>query len=203
MISLDDAARQITGAWKMSFAADDWRQSLDRSENAVFASFWAMAMTAPFVVLLSVLSFRAALKLPGAADFAALRTPLPALASADLASFAIEWIAGLAFLLFVARAGGAGARAATLIVGYNWIQPITIIAHMPAIAIMAATGNAGLGGIFGLPSLALSVALYWGVLRRGLETGLGQTVALISALFIIGLTLDAAAGAILAAMFST
>ncbi len=202
MISLDDAARQLTGVWKMAFGADDWRRDLDRSEDGVFQSFWAMAFTAPLVALFSIISFRALLKITAAPDLPVLRLPLSAFVGAKLASFALEWAACLFFLLIVARAGGAARRAADIIVGYNWIQPITIAAQGPAIALVAATGDAGIGGFLVLPALGLSLALYWGIIRKTMEAAIGQTIALIAALYVIGLSVDAGVTAIAMALFA-
>ncbi|MEZ5896431.1 MAG: hypothetical protein R3C40_02660 [Parvularculaceae bacterium] len=203
MISLDDAARQFTGVWKMAFSADDWRRDLDRTEDGVFRSFWAMAFTAPLVALFSVTSFRALLKNAAAPDLAVLDLPLSVFVSAKLVSFALEWTACLTFLLVVARAGGAGRRAADIIVGYNWIQPITVAAQGPAIALIAATGDVGIGGFLVLPALGLSLALYWGVIRKSMETAVGQTMALIAALYVIGLSVDAGVTAIAMAFFAS
>jgi len=190
MISFDHAARQIGGAWKMAFNAEDWKSTLDRGLDDVFASLSALAFASPLVVLASVAGRRAASRIPEFSDSIYVSAPLAALIVSDLATFALDWAASLALLLALARLTGAGRHAADLIVGYNWIQPVIAAAQLPAIALMAAAASRTLGGIVGLPAFALSLALLWGIVRRGLNAAPAPAAAIVVLLIFVGIAAD-------------
>jgi len=197
MITADTAARQIGGVWKMATNADDWRASLDRSIDAVFASFAAFVISAPLVVLYSISAKRAAARIPAFSDSLYVSAPLPLLVIGDLLTFALDWTASLTLLVMLARASGAGKRAADLIVGYNWTQPIITAVQLPAIAIMASTASAATGGLLGVPAFALTLFLIWGIVRRGLGSQPAPTAAIIVMLIIVGAVIDTFGGAVM------
>jgi hypothetical protein len=202
MITADSAARQIGGVWKMATNADDWRAELDRSVDAVFASFAAFLISAPLVILYTASAKRAAARIPEFSDSFYVSAPLALLVIGDLLTFALDWAASLALLVMLARATGAGKHAADLIVGYNWIQPIITAVQLPAIAVMAATASATTGGLLGIPAFALTLFLIWGVVRRGLGSQPAPTAAIIVMLIVAGAVIDSLGGAVMRMLFA-
>ncbi|MEK7266490.1 MAG: hypothetical protein AAB227_10370 [Pseudomonadota bacterium] len=190
MTSFDAAARQIAGASKMALNAGDWKAELDRSIDAVFGSFSAFFYAAPLVALFTLSARRAAARVPDFPDTLYQTAPLAALLVADLATYALDWAASLALLVMLARASGASDRAADLIVGYNWIQPVIAAAQLPPIALMASTASAAAGGLLGLPVFILTAFLIWGIIRRGLNVQPAQAAAAFVALALVGVVID-------------
>ncbi len=203
MISIDQAARQIGGAWKMAFNRGDWRRSLDRATEDVFASMAAFILSAPLVALFTISAQRASARIPDFSESLYVTTPLPALIAADLITYALDWAASLILLVMIARSTAAGKQAAELIVGYNWIQPVIAAAQLPAIAIMASTASTALGGLFGLPALVLTLALLWGVIRRGLGARPAPAGAIVVMLILVGAAIDLIGSAAMRALFAT
>ena len=202
MISFDEAARQIAGAWKMARGSDDWRSSLDRSVDSVFSSFAAFAFAAPLVVLFTASAKRAAARIPDFSDSLYQTAPLIPLLAADLLTFALDWAASLALLVMLAQRTGAGKNTADLIVGYNWIQPLIAAAQLPSIAVMASTASTTAGALLGIPGFALAIFLIWGVVRRGLGAQPAPAAAIIAMLIIVGAVIDVAASSAMRALFA-
>lgn len=201
MISLDETARQLAGAWKMAFDAPDWRAALARDTESVFASFWAIAWSAPLVVISSALGLRAAMKMPGV-DPAAIPPAPPLIASAfDLVAAAATWVGSLALLLLIARRTGLAARAADIVVGWNWIQPITLLAAIPTAAAAAATGNASIAGVLAAPALILSIALYYGFVRRALGPAVGSAIGIVVLLVLVEALIELTAFALMSGIY--
>lgn len=190
MISLDVAARQIAGAWKMAFAVETWRDDLDRSIDGVFSSFAAFAFSLPLVMLFTLSAKRAAERAPELADSLYRTAPLAPLIIGDLIVYALDWAASITLLVMLARALGAGKLAADLIVGYNWIQPIVAAIQLPSIAIMASTASGAVGGALGIPAFSLTIVLIWGIVRRGLGAQASQAAAIVAMLVIVGAVID-------------
>lgn len=185
----------------MAFDAGDWRAALDRSIDGVFGSFFAFFFAAPLVALFTVSARRAAARIPDFPDTLYQTAPLAALLVSDIATYALDWGVSLALLIMLARASGAGDRAADLIVGYNWIQPVIAAAQLPAIALMASTASAAAGSLLGLPALVLTAFLIWGIIRRGLNVGPAQAAAAFAALALVGIAIDNFGSAALRALY--
>lgn len=201
MISFDEAARQAAGAWKMAFDAGDWKGSLNRSLDGVFGSFAAFFFAAPLIVLFTMSAKRAAMRIPDFPDTLYQSAPLFPLLVMDLATYAIDWGVSLTLLVMLSRASGAADRAADLIVGYNWIQPIIAAAQLPSIVIMSSTASVAAGGVLGLPAFALTILLIWGIIRRGINAAAAPAAAALVMLVIIGAVIDLFGSAALSAYY--
>ena len=202
MISPDYAARQIGGALKMALGAKDWRASLGRATDDVFAAFAAFAICAPLVILATFAAKRAALRIPELGDTLVRSAPLAALILGDLVTFALDVAASLALLVMLARATGVGKQAAELIIGYAWIQPVLVAAQLPAIALMASTASRTAGALLALPALILTVALIFGIVRRGLDARPAPAAAIVAMLIVAGAVIDIFVSAGLRALFA-
>lgn len=190
MTFLDEAARQMSGAWKMALDREDWENAFDRSAAGVFGSFRAALIVVPLAALASATAAQAARRSPDLSASIYASAPTAFLVVMDLATLALDWLASIALLIGAARSMGATRNAGALIAGYNWTLPIMTAAQLPPLALMAATGGAVWGGLAALPALALSFALLWGVIRRGLGAGAAPTIAVMVMLFLIGAAAD-------------
>lgn len=201
MISFDIAARQMGGAMRMAFDAKDWRDRLSRSIDDVFESFAAFLFSAPLVVLATVVARRAAIRAPDIEAPLYETAPLAALIAFDLATFALDWAASLFLLVMIARAMGAGRHAADVIVGFNWVQPIIAAVQLPALALMAASASRGVGVAVALPGFAFSLALIFGVVRRGIGAERAQSGAIVFMLMLAGVAIDLFGAGVAQAIF--
>lgn len=202
MISPDYAARQIGGALKMALGAKDWRASLGRTTDDVFAALAAFAICAPLVILATFAAKRAALRIPDLGDTLVRSAPLAALIFGDLVTFALDVAASLALLVMLARATGVGKQAAELIIGFAWIQPVLVAAQLPAIALMASTASRTAGALLALPALILTIALIFGIVRRGLGAKPAAAAAIVAMLIVVGAVIDIFVSAGLRALFA-
>ncbi|MFZ5616969.1 MAG: hypothetical protein ACOZAA_06585, partial [Pseudomonadota bacterium] len=81
------------------------------------------------------------------------------------------------------------------------IQPIVVALQLPAVALMAATASRTLGGLVGLPALAIILTLIWGVVRRGLGAQIGPSAAVVVLLVLVGAVIDLLSIAAMKALF--
>jgi hypothetical protein len=189
MLTLDQIARQLSGVWSMAAGAPDWRAKLDRDTDSVFDSFYALALSAPMALAASALARRAALRSPDIDPMQAASIPPLSSALLDIVGLAITWAASLALLLAIARRTGQTDKAADIVVGWNWLQPVTIVLGLPSIALAAAGLQAAAVGM-ALLTLVLSVALYFGFLRRAFDAESGAAIGILVMLVVIEIFVD-------------
>lgn len=174
-------ASQVSGVWGMAFNRPGWDRALDRSLDGVFGSFSALLWAAPLMAL----NFAALKALfassPQLAEDTLIGAPMPFWVAANLATAALDWAVGLCALLAAAHFLGAGKRAGDAVIGYNWMQLITAaVQSLPIFAGLAAK-SASTFSVLSLPAIGVSLAILWGVLRRGLGLAPGSAVAVSAA----------------------
>lgn len=189
MISLDDAARQMGAAFQMAAGREGWRDKLDCSVDGVFRSFTAIVFAAPAAFAAVLSGRRASKSSPDLPADALAAAPLPLHAAAEFVAFGLDWALGLAVLLIAARTLKADRGAAPLIAGYNWAQPLVLFAAAPALALVAVTGSSA-ASVFLIPVLAFNLALYWGIIRRGLGLEPAPTLGLLVFVVFAGFIAD-------------
>lgn len=198
---LDRAADGIGAALAMAFDREGWRSKLDDSVDGVFGSFRSVLFAAPLIILYSATAKRAADRIPALSNTVYGQLPATALIAADLATFLADWAASLFLLVMLARSLGATRRAAGLIVGFNWLQPVIVAVQLPAIALVAATSSTATGGMIALPALAFTLTLTWGLVRRGLDAKPAPAIAVVAMLLVIGVVIRALGDGALRALF--
>ncbi len=185
------ALSQIIGVWRMAFNRSGWDRALDRSLDGVFASFWAIAWSAPLLIAnfaaLQII-FAGAENLP---DDPLLGAPAPFWIASNLATFAVDWIIGLVALLAAARFLGASKRAGDAVIGFNWLQPITAAAQAIPIGAGYLLKSPAAFSVLMMPAIALSIAVYWGVLRRGLGLAPGPAIAITAGTMLLSVIVGA------------
>ena len=200
MIDFEYAARNIAGVWRMALGREDWRNDVDRSLDGVFRSFWAVPLTAPFMLLAFLSARRAAAQSDILANDPLRDAPLPLLLTAETASFVIDWAVSIGVLVLTAQALHAEKRAADVIVGFNWAQLMTYAAIAVPIALLGFSADENIVALFSIPAVVFSIVIIWRVLRACLPLDVGMTVALIAVLTLISMIVDStvAAAAVLA-----
>lgn len=190
-MNLRYALGQIAGVWRMAFDRPGWEQSFDRSLNGVFGSFWAVVWTAPllianFAALKTI--FANAKNLP---DDPLLGAPMPFWIGSNLATFAVDWAIGLAALLAAAHFLGASKRAGDAVIGYNWLQPITAAAQAAPVGAGFLFNSTAAFSLLMMPAIAIAIAVYWGVLRRGLGLAPGLAIAVTAGTLLLSVIVGA------------
>jgi hypothetical protein len=186
----------------MATGAEGWRGSLDRSIDAVFTSAASLLICAPLIALFTFTAKRAAQRIPELSETLYFKAPLAALLVHEIAVFWITWAASLALLIAIARATGAGAKAAELIIGFNWVQPLIAAAQIPAIAVAASSASVTAGGLIGLCALALRFFLIFGIIRRGLGAEAGAAAAIVAMLVALSAAVEMLSSLITGAIFA-
>ena len=167
--------RGLAGAWSMARGEPGWEERLPMDAGAVFASFLAVPLSLPAVVLTSELGRRTQATLPGAGEAALAQSPgLFALASV-LAAI-LSWAASLLVLTQLARRGAEGWRISPLLVAYNWSRLLlNLVAGLGAAAAVA-TGVLSISAATGAVVAGLTVFLDIGVIRHALGVPLGRAI---------------------------
>lgn len=182
MISFDYAARHLRGVWRLAAGDENWRAEMDITTDGVFASFWAIALSAPFAILGVLTETNIAKSAPAYQASAYARAPLALILPTELLSSLAAWLLTLAALAFVARRLGATRDAASLIISYNWSQLLAFLTTIAPAIVVTLTGNVQIGAFLFLGVLAFSIYLFWVVLRRNLPIDIGVAIALIAGL---------------------
>lgn len=188
------ALSQIKGVWGMAFNREGWERCLDRSLDAVFGSFTALVIAAPLMAL-NLIGLKALLGAePGAFDDPLLKAPTAFWVGSNLATIFVDWAAGLCAVLAASRFLGASKRAGDAVIGYNWLQPIAYGAQTTAVGAGLLSGSLAIFSTLIFAAAALSIAMYFGVLRRGLGLAPGPAVAVTIASMLLSVIVGALCG---------
>ncbi len=186
MIDLDYAARHVRAVWRIAFG-DGGGDGLDGSVDGVFASFWAIIMTAPFAVIAFAADKHLAASSPAFSNTIYAKAPLPVLFTAEIIALAAYWGASIAALVLAAKSLNATRQVAGLIVAYNWGQLVIFMLSAAPAAILIFTGNLNLFALVALPAGIAGVFITWRILRQNLPLTIGGAVFLIVFLTVIKL----------------
>ena len=189
MVDFDYVAQHVRGVWRMARNHDQWQSDIDASEDGVFKSFWAMALTAPLALLSYLLSRREA-ALSNDVEAAIFEIPVAVGFVAGIISFYGLWVLSLLILTEAAKHFDAHRHAASLIITYNWSQFAGLAAFLPAAIIFTATQDTALFSLFKLPVLVFSFYLVWGVIRRNLDVDIPTASAILIGMTIIKIALS-------------
>jgi hypothetical protein len=187
MIDFDYIARHVRGVWRMAFGGGDWREDMDRSMDGVFASFWAIIITAPFVLVAVTASKQLAAPSTEFSNVVYAKTPLPVLFTAEIIALAAYWAASIAALVLTARSLNATRQVAGLIVAYNWGQLVIFMLSAAPAATLIFTGNLNLFALVALPAGIAGVFILWRILRQNLPLTIGGVIFLIVLLTVVKL----------------
>ncbi len=192
--TFEHAALQAQGAWFMAEGRPNWRNALATSADDLSQSFYALVYAAPF----GIVGYDGFRRLTDASP----RAPRGPLAEASheffiVASVAIhaaQWLAGAALLYALVRGLDVREKMATILVGYNWAQFLSVVAWSAPFA-ASTLALEGFGArwlaliataLIAPISLVLQLTLAWGVLRRGFEKSFGDTLTILAMLLLAG-----------------
>ena len=171
-MSVGDA---IAGTLAMARGAPGWRERLPTGRAGVSASFRALFLAAPSILLLAEVSRRGVMEAGQSMQGLPTGDPI-AFAVLNLGVAVTAWMAGLALLARLARRDGGARAEAAVIVGYNWARFIAhTIGGLGAVLAVATSVPAFLS-VSSLAVLAASVWLDLGIIRRALELPLGRAL---------------------------
>ncbi|MGF1545193.1 MAG: hypothetical protein ACFB00_11955 [Parvularculaceae bacterium] len=204
--SFEHAAAQVAAVWRMARGRADWADRLATSPGDAALSFSALIYATPFFII----GFDGAFRLANASPKAPLQ--LAELGSRNfiviqLVARVAEWLVGAGALTAFARGMGIGERTPTIVTSYNWAQfmnaaAFSIVLFM-ATFMQLTTGSMASAilvvGLFAFPALAIQFLLIWGVLRRGFERSVADTITLFAALVAANLAVAAFVGAFVSA----
>lgn len=168
-------AAGMASAWAMARGEPGWEARTDMSVGGVFASFWAVSLALPAIILTSEVGRRAQLEQPGATGLPLSDGPLLFAVASVLAAL-LCWGGSLVVLAALARRASDGWRVSPLIVGYNWSRLIVDLVAGLGAAIAVGTGLLPVAGVFGAVSGGLRLFLDLGVIRHALGIALGQAL---------------------------
>jgi hypothetical protein len=182
MMDFDYIARHVRGVWRMAFGgheSDGGDDDMDRSMDGVFASFWAIIITAPFAMVAFTADKQIAASSTEFSNTVYAKAPLPVLFTAEIIALAAYWAASIAALVLTARSLNATRQVAGLIVAYNWGQLVIFMLSAAPAATLIFTGNLNLFALVALPAGIAGVFILWRVLRVSLPLTIGATIFLI------------------------
>ncbi len=187
MISLDEIARSLQGAWLLFFDRAGAIRLFDAGYRGFWRSFQAAVLVVPAYELTVLADRRAMLAAADGQGFNEV-----AYTAARWLAFAFDWVT--LPLLLAALAGFLGIRRGypTYVVARNWTSVLAVL-PFGVIALLDVAGVFSAEILF-LPSLlALAIALRFSyvVARRALDVGVDVAIGFVALDFLVSLTLTA------------
>ncbi len=190
MITLDYVVKNMRGVWNLAFTERDWRDDVDCTTEGVFKSFWAIALSIPFVVITFTAVHPTLSTAPQFEETILARTPAALLIFAELVSLVLYWLANVAALVFTARKINASDKVAHMIVAFNWSRLMALAAVATAAFVLGVTGNVSIFVLIYLPAAFFSLSILWAILRKFLPVNIVMTISLITMLILIEIIVD-------------
>ncbi len=160
---------------------EDWRSSLDTTEEGVFRSFWAVPLC---LVLVAVSSELAQNLLRSAQDLDLPDLPLVYGLVLQSVIFLSIWSLTLFLLVGFARQIGATGQVAPLIVSYNWSALLLNLINFGFLALASLTQAVEMLVIFSLGLQAFWFVLRWRLIRASLDSEVGPTLGVVIIIFL-------------------
>lgn len=200
-MSVAAAFAQLRGVFAMAFDRPGWERSLDRSLDGVFASFSAIVWSAPLLIA-NFAAMKALFSGAGdGVDDPLLDAPMTFWLASNMATFLADWAVGLVAILAAAHFLGASRRAGDVVIGYNWLQFVSAAAQAIPIGAGLVAASPATFSLLMMPAIAVSLAVFWGVLRRGLGLAPGLAVAVAAASLLLSVIVGAACHAAALALY--
>jgi hypothetical protein len=128
MIRPDEVVRGVAGAWRLACFDPAGARFFENTTSAFWRSFWAAVLVAPFYF------FIVSPRIDAAAD-----GPLHAML-AELAAYAVGWLAFPVAAHYLAGAWNYGERYLSYIGAYNWFSTVQVAAAV-VVVFVARTGD--------------------------------------------------------------
>ena len=169
----------VAGTMALARAEPDWEERLPMDAGAVFASFQAVALSLPAIVLAAEAARRALVALPEAGEAVAASSPVFVVVGSVVGALA-SWAASLFLLTRLASRSGKGWRVSPLIVAYNWSR---LIANLILGVIAAAAILLSAWPIMAFAGLVKMILVLWFdlmVVRGSLALTTGQAAGAVA-----------------------
>ena len=176
MLSRDDIARSLTGAWELFLDRPSAMQHFDVSVDGFWRSFAAIVLIIPSYAL-TVISERQAM-LSDALPDRGFDEPLYLFSKA--LALCLDWVALPIVLALIARPLQVGRSYSAFIVARNWGSVIAMV-PFGAIAFLLVLDGIGLDAANYLSLAALIIVLRYNyiIARRALGAGIGLAIAIV------------------------
>ncbi len=193
MISLDEVARSLNGAWLLFFDRPNAMRLFDASYGGFWRSFQAVILVVPAYELTVLADHRAYLAAAEAGTFNEA-----AYFAAKWLAFAFDWVTLPLLLAALARFLNIQKGYPAYVVARNWSSVLTVLPF----AVIALADLAGLISpqVLFFPSLlALAIALRFSYLiaRRALDVGVDVAIGFVVLDFLVSLALTMVIGRVL------
>ena len=161
MVSVQEAAAALHGAWRLARLDPRGLSYFNASEEGFWRSFFAAVLCAPAYILIAAIDLAQYPVATNDARFAAVH----------LIGYVIRWTAFPLAMTSVTRALGRETNYTRYIVARNWSNVLGVMVFLPAIA-LAAIGSSSMA-ILPLLAMILVLAYQWYIARIALAiTGL-------------------------------
>jgi hypothetical protein len=174
MLTARDLSHGLYGAWRMAMLDRDAVKYFDASIDGFWKSFYAAAIVAPAVIIVTLFSVARA-DLPGhigVFEIAVVKT----------SQYVIDWVLFPLLMISVGNLLQRGERYIGFIVAYNWGQVVQMAVVLPIFLLFIASGTSADTPNMLSPVLLFAIAFYyWFIARTALQIG-GWAAAAVSAL---------------------
>lgn len=179
MISVEEAARGIYGAWRLAHGDRSGLSCFDATHDGFWRSFGAAIVALPAYAALVAL---------GIADYDG-EVNWPGVALVESIAYVIDWFAFPLAAVYICRRLGKEARYVLLIVALNWAKVIVAILMLPATIVASMAANS----IFAIIPIAVfaGVLVYiWHVTRVALDASAGEAIMVTLANLTLGVVVS-------------
>ncbi|MCI5047953.1 MAG: hypothetical protein MRY59_10650 [Aquisalinus sp.] len=160
---------------------EDWRSSLDTTEEGVFRSFWAVPLC---LVLVAVSSELAQNLLRSTQDLDLPDLPLVYGLVLQSVIFLSIWSLTLFLLVGFARQIGATGQVAPLIVSYNWSALLLNLINFGFLMLASVTQAVEMLVVFSFGLQVFWFVLRWRLIRASLDSEVGPTLGVVIIIFL-------------------
>ncbi len=177
MISLEETRSGVTGALAMVRGRLGWEQSLDTSTQGLRQSFGAVFVGTLVAVAIGLVTSRLLTSIDiGDHDLVEFKNSIGI--GLYLISTPFRWLMTLAIFFAVAERLPHPPNLNRLIIGYNWAELFRLLIMLCVATVSLLAKSQALFAIGMVWVLALSIWIYYGVIRRGLNLAPPSAIAL-------------------------
>jgi len=179
MLSVNEIAAGIAGAWRLAHFDAAGMAYFDRTVDGCWRSFRVAILVAPAFALLV---FFHLLETPATAD------PVRIVLVEGIA-YIIGWVAFPLAALYLARFIDRDAEVIGFVVAYNWSTILQMAVYLP----VAGLGAGGLGNFLGVLATLAILAYEWFIAKTALRLGGGGAAGVVAVDIALGILISAVA----------
>lgn len=176
MLTREEIARSLSGAWALFLNRREGMQAFDVSADGFFRSFGVILLVLP-PYLISVL---AEVRLLEIAGVPAESFPMVWFFAWKIVGLGIDWIALPLVLVVLARPLGIAKRYGAFVVARNWAGPLAMsISVLPSVLFAAGLVGQEVAAILFLATVILVIRYQYLITRIALQTAIAATIGIV------------------------